>query len=65
MWREGDSDRLNPSAFVFNPAGLFPAPLGDEEVGQERGKKVMTMFRVLGQFTVRMCYDYEVKKPLA
>ena len=49
LWRDGDVS--NPSAFVYNLAGLFPSPTEDFET--EAGKKCLKVFRVLGQFIAK------------
>lgn len=60
LWREGDGDAANPSAFVFNPQGLFPAPLPADAEATERGRKVVAMFRVLGQFIAKSLMDSRI-----
>ena len=60
LWREGDGDAANPSAFVFNPQGLFPSPLPADAATTERGRKVLAMFRVLGQFIAKSLMDSRI-----
>ena len=60
LWREGDEDSANPSAFVFNPAGLFPAPLSPDELETERGKKILLMFKIAGQFIAKSLMDNRI-----
>lgn len=48
MWRHGDA---SDSAFVHTALGLFPAPLDDATT--EEGKKMLKVFRVLGQFVAK------------
>ena len=40
LWREGD-DTANPSSFVYNTRGLFPAPIADAEAESEGGRCVV------------------------
>ncbi|KAI5475050.1 E3 ubiquitin-protein ligase TRIP12, partial [Pseudohyphozyma bogoriensis] len=56
LWR--DTDAAGPSSYVFSPAGLFPRPLDDATA--EAGKKVLKVFRVLGQFVAKALMDSRI-----
>lgn len=49
LWRAGD--HTDESDFVHTKAGLFPRPV--EDFASEDGKKVLRVFRVLGQFVAK------------
>jgi E3 ubiquitin-protein ligase TRIP12 len=59
MWRNSDV-AANPSPYVDNPAGLFPCPIQDDLGLSEGGRKVSTMFRVLGQFVAKGLMDSRI-----
>lgn len=49
MWREGD--HTDESEYVHTRTGLFPLPLADSTT--DAGKKVLKVFRILGQFVAK------------
>lgn len=55
LWRENDSTRSDD--FAFGKRGLFPAPLSESQADEENGKKVLTMFKMLGKFVARSMLD--------
>jgi E3 ubiquitin-protein ligase TRIP12 len=58
LWR--GSDATNPSEFVDSPAGLFPSPIQDGMAVGEGGRKIVTMFKILGQFVAKGLMDSRI-----
>lgn len=58
MWRDDGSN--GKSEFVATTFGLFPKPLGDVQVESENGKKIMNLFKVLGQFVGKALLDSRI-----
>ncbi|KWU42404.1 hypothetical protein RHOSPDRAFT_21293 [Rhodotorula sp. JG-1b] len=56
LWRAGD--HTDASGYVHTKAGLFPVPIEDFET--EAGKKVLRVFRVLGQFVAKAMMDSRI-----
>lgn len=57
MWRStdyGDED------FVTSTNGLYPKPMSTSELCSENGKKVLSFFRLLGQFVARALLDSRI-----
>ena len=55
LWRENESTRSDE--FAFGKRGLFPAPISESQADEENGKKVLTMFKMLGKFVARSMLD--------
>ncbi|BGP41601.1 Ubiquitin fusion degradation protein 4 [Rhodotorula kratochvilovae] len=56
LWREGD--HTDTSDYVHTRTGLFPLPLADATT--EAGKKVLRVFRILGQFVAKAMMDTRI-----
>ncbi|KAJ4473595.1 hypothetical protein J3R30DRAFT_3659131 [Lentinula aciculospora] len=62
IWR--DSDHNSPGAeaspFVHHPSGLYPAPIGAEDMANDGGQKRTHIFRVVGQFVAKALLDSRI-----
>ncbi|EQL02831.1 HECT-domain-containing protein [Ophiocordyceps sinensis CO18] len=58
LWREVDS--MGTDEFVFGQTGLFPRPLGQEEVGSPNGERILHLFKMLGKFVARSMIDSRI-----
>lgn len=58
LWRENDTDPTGQYAFGKN--GLFPAPLSQDELSSEKGKKILQAFKMLGKFVARSMLDSRI-----
>src|SRR4051812_32812095 len=58
MWRDDGSSEK--SEFVATAFGLFPKPLGDAQADSENGKKILNLFKVLGQFVGKALLDSRI-----
>ncbi|KPV74163.1 uncharacterized protein RHOBADRAFT_54018 [Rhodotorula graminis WP1] len=56
LWREGD--HADKSDYVHTRTGLFPMPLADSTT--DAGKKVLRVFRILGQFVAKAMMDTRI-----
>ncbi|GAA6053157.1 hypothetical protein JCM3770_002881 [Rhodotorula araucariae] len=56
LWREGD--HTDTSEYVHSRTGLFPLPIADST--SEAGKKVLKVFRILGQFVAKAMMDTRI-----
>ncbi|GAA5933715.1 putative ubiquitin-protein ligase UFD4 [Sporobolomyces koalae] len=56
LWRQ--DDHTDESEYVHATTGLFPQPIDDLE--SEKGKKVLKVFRVLGQFVAKSMMDSRI-----
>ncbi|KAK3941476.1 hypothetical protein QBC46DRAFT_382787 [Diplogelasinospora grovesii] len=58
LWR--DNDPTGDEEFVNGPNGLFPRPLSDEHAASEEGKKIHSLFEMLGKFVARAMIDSRI-----
>ena len=58
LWRENESN--SKDEFAFGKLGLFPAPMSEEQVATENGKKVLHLFKMLGKFVARSMLDSRI-----
>ncbi|GAA5841950.1 hypothetical protein JCM9279_003167 [Rhodotorula babjevae] len=56
LWREGD--HVDKSDYVHTRTGLFPMPLADSTT--DAGKKILKIFRILGQFVAKAMMDTRI-----
>ncbi|KAK4698568.1 E3 ubiquitin-protein ligase TRIP12, partial [Phenoliferia sp. Uapishka_3] len=56
LWRQGDTP--SSATYIHQPQGLFPCPMDDATT--EAGKKVLKVFRVLGQFVGKALTDSRI-----
>jgi E3 ubiquitin-protein ligase TRIP12 len=58
LWRENDS--LDNNEYAFGKRGLFPAPMSNEMVDTENGKRIIHMFTSMGKFVARSMLDSRI-----
>ncbi|KAL4885625.1 hypothetical protein BJY04DRAFT_180094 [Aspergillus karnatakaensis] len=58
MWRENDC--ADAGEFAFGARGLFPAPMSEEQISSEAGKKQLQLFKTLGKFVARSMLDSRI-----
>jgi E3 ubiquitin-protein ligase TRIP12 len=58
IWR--DSDGSSTAEYAFGKRGLFPAPMSDQQIAQDYGKKQLNLFKVLGKFVARSMLDSRI-----
>ncbi len=58
MWRENESN--DHDDYAFGKLGLFPTPMGQEESESEAGKKLLHLFKMLGNFVARSMLDSRI-----
>ncbi|KAL5000105.1 hypothetical protein BDV10DRAFT_183699 [Aspergillus recurvatus] len=58
MWRENDCG--DAEEYAFGTRGLFPAPLSEEQLASEFGKKQLHLFKTLGKFVARSMLDSRI-----
>ncbi|KAL4984709.1 hypothetical protein BDW68DRAFT_166548 [Aspergillus falconensis] len=58
MWRENDCG--DAEEYAFGTRGLFPAPLSEEQLASEFGKKQLQLFKTLGKFVARSMLDSRI-----
>ena len=58
LWRENDSN--DQDEYAFGKSGLFPAPMSEEQVGQDTGKRLLHLFKMLGKFVARSMLDSRI-----
>lgn len=58
LWRENESPE--DSEFAFGQQGLFPAPFSEKAAGTEAGKKILSLFSILGKFVARSMLDSRI-----
>lgn len=58
MWRENDS--ADADHFAFGKNGLFPIPMSEKDTRTEAGKKLLSLFKTLGQFVARSMLDSRI-----
>lgn len=58
MWRENDCG--DAGEYAFGSRGLFPAPLSEEQLSSEFGKKQLQLFKTLGKFVARSMLDSRI-----
>lgn len=54
LWRKDDNEE-NP--YVHYPTGLFPTPINDTIANSSNGKKVLSLFKMLGKLVARALLD--------
>ncbi|KAL5342761.1 hypothetical protein BJX70DRAFT_355702 [Aspergillus crustosus] len=58
MWRENDCG--DAGEYAFGARGLFPAPMSEEQIASENGKKQLQLFKTLGKFVARSMLDSRI-----
>ena len=58
LWRENDSNENDE--YAFGKLGLFPAPMDADQAETENGKKILSMFKMLGKFIARSMLDSRI-----
>jgi E3 ubiquitin-protein ligase TRIP12 len=58
MWRENESN--DHDEYAFGKLGVFPAPMSQERLGSEAGKKLLHLFKMLGNFVARSMLDSRI-----
>uniref|UniRef100_D8Q152 HECT-type E3 ubiquitin transferase n=1 Tax=Schizophyllum commune (strain H4-8 / FGSC 9210) TaxID=578458 RepID=D8Q152_SCHCM len=58
LWR--DADAASKSLYVDHPAGLYPAPIGTEDLDNDGGHKRTHLLRVIGQFVAKAMLDSRI-----
>ena len=58
LWRENDSN--DSDEYAFGKLGLFPAPMDGDQADTENGKKILSMFKMLGKFIARSMLDSRI-----
>ncbi|KAJ3931783.1 MAG: hypothetical protein NXY57DRAFT_1048760 [Lentinula lateritia] len=62
IWRDSDhgAPGADASPFVHHPSGLYPAPIGAEDMANDGGQKRTHIFRVVGQFVAKALLDSRI-----
>lgn len=58
IWR--DADPSGPGHFVHHPTGLYPSPLGSDEMVPNGGHKRTHILRIVGQFVAKAMLDSRI-----
>jgi E3 ubiquitin-protein ligase TRIP12 len=58
MWRENESNEQDE--YAFGKSGLFPTPMSQEQSESEAGKKLLHLFKMLGNFVARSMLDSRI-----
>ncbi|KAF9276611.1 Ubiquitin fusion degradation protein 4 [Mortierella alpina] len=58
LWRDADSEAL--SDYVSAPQGLYPKPMACSETHSDNEKKILKLFRSLGQFIAKAMLDSRI-----
>lgn len=58
LWR--DMDSIGSEEFVNSQVGLFPRPLGVEELSTPNGERILHLFKILGKFVARSMIDSRI-----
>lgn len=58
LWRENDANETDE--YAFGKLGMFPAPMNSEKADSEAGKKILTVFKMLGKFIARSMLDSRI-----
>ncbi|KAF9202177.1 Ubiquitin fusion degradation protein 4 [Haplosporangium sp. Z 27] len=58
LWRDGDSE--SSSEYVTAPQGLFPRPIAHSKSHSDNEKKILKLFRSLGQFIAKAMLDSRI-----
>lgn len=58
LWR--DMDVTASEEFVNSNVGLFPRPLGVDELGTPNGERILHLFKILGKFVARSMIDSRI-----
>ncbi|KAF9071607.1 hypothetical protein BDP27DRAFT_1382427 [Rhodocollybia butyracea] len=60
IWRDADHGVVGAGPFVNHPSGLYPAPIGAEDMSNDGGQKRTHIFRVIGQFVAKALLDSRI-----
>ncbi|KAE9398555.1 hypothetical protein BT96DRAFT_957548 [Gymnopus androsaceus JB14] len=60
IWRDVDHGAAGNGSFVNHPSGLYPAPIGAEDMANDGGQKRTHIFRVIGQFVAKALLDSRI-----
>ncbi|KAG0237129.1 Ubiquitin fusion degradation protein 4 [Actinomortierella wolfii] len=58
LWRETDSG--SKSDYVFSPLGLFPRPMATQGKRSDNDRKILQLFRAMGQFVAKAMLDSRI-----
>lgn len=58
LWRENDANENDE--YAFGKLGMFPAPMNAEKADSETGKKILSVFKMLGKFIARSMLDSRI-----
>jgi E3 ubiquitin-protein ligase TRIP12 len=58
LWRESGLE--NDSEFDLGTSGLFPAPMSQQSLVSENGKRVLNLYKSLGKFVARSMLDSRI-----
>jgi E3 ubiquitin-protein ligase TRIP12 len=58
LWRENECN--DHDEYAFGKLGLFPAPMSEEKSESEAGKKLLHLFKMLGNFVARSMLDSRI-----
>lgn len=58
IWR--DADPNSPGVHVHHPAGLYPAPIGPDDIANDGGQKRTHILRVIGQYVAKAMLDSRI-----
>ncbi|ERF71837.1 hypothetical protein EPUS_01752 [Endocarpon pusillum Z07020] len=58
MWRENESN--SHDEYAFGQLGLFPVPMSQKQSESEAGKKLLNLFKMLGNFVARSMLDSRI-----
>ncbi|KAL3471529.1 hypothetical protein BJX99DRAFT_250384 [Aspergillus californicus] len=58
MWRENDCG--DAGQYAFGKGGMFPAPMSEEHLSSDLGKKHLQLFKTLGKFVARSMLDSRI-----
>ncbi|KAL2827821.1 hypothetical protein BDW59DRAFT_160131 [Aspergillus cavernicola] len=58
LWRENDCE--DAGDYAFGNRGLFPAPMSEEQLSSDLGKKQLQLFKTLGKFVARSMLDSRI-----
>ncbi|KAJ3996321.1 hypothetical protein F5050DRAFT_1571693 [Lentinula boryana] len=62
IWRDSDhgAPGADASPFVHHLTGLYPVPIGTEDIANDGGQKRTHIFRVVGQFVAKALLDSRI-----
>ena len=58
LWRENDAN--DNDEYAFGKLGMFPAPMNSEKADSDAGKKILSVFKMLGKFIARSMLDSRI-----